>query len=235
MNRVIGLTFASLILALCSGANNEDSSPRVVHKPLPSTPSAATPSVAVVPQVTGLPLNQARKRLHAEGLRVGDVETRPSAQDKGTVLAQGDKKGAEVESGSAVRLVVAAPLPKVPKVVGEQQSVAERQIRHAGFKVKVKKQSTSSAPDGAVLSQLPRGGVSARAGAVVVITVAKKPPAPISNCTSGYSPCLPLASDYDCAGGSGDGPKYVVGPVQVTGSDPYDLDADNDGLGCEEE
>jgi hypothetical protein len=233
MNRVIALTFASLILASCGGTNNEDSSPRVVHKPLPSTTSAATPAVAVVPQVTGLPLDQARKRLHAEGLRVGDVETRPSAQDKGTVLAQGDKKGTEVESGSAVRLVVAAPLPKVPTVVGEQQSAAKRQIRHAGFKVKVKKQSTSSAPDGAVLSQLPRGGASARPGAVVVITVANKPPAPTSTCTPGYSPCLPLASDYDCAGGSGDGPEYVVGVVQVTGSDPYGLDADNDGLGCE--
>lgn len=52
------------------------------------------------------------------------------------------------------------------------------------------------------------------------------------NCTAGYSPCLPPASDYDCAGGSGDGPKYT-GRVTVTGSDPYDLDSDNDGVGCE--
>jgi len=54
------------------------------------------------------------------------------------------------------------------------------------------------------------------------------------NCTPGYSPCLPLASDYDCRGGSGNGPKYS-GPVRVTGSDPYDLDRDGDGDGkaCE--
>jgi hypothetical protein len=54
-----------------------------------------------------------------------------------------------------------------------------------------------------------------------------------AGCTPGYSPCLPPASDYDCAGGSGNGPKYVDGPVTVTGSDPYGLDADNDGVGCE--
>jgi hypothetical protein len=54
-----------------------------------------------------------------------------------------------------------------------------------------------------------------------------------TSCTPGYSPCLPPASDYDCAGGSGNGPKYVDGPVTVTGSDPYGLDADNDGVGCE--
>ena len=52
------------------------------------------------------------------------------------------------------------------------------------------------------------------------------------NCTPGYSPCLPRASDYDCRGGSGDGPKYT-GPVRVTGSDPYNLDRDHDGTGCE--
>jgi hypothetical protein len=51
-------------------------------------------------------------------------------------------------------------------------------------------------------------------------------------CTPGYSPCLPPASDYDCEGGSGDGPEYTA-LVQVSGSDPYGLDADGDGSGCE--
>lgn len=53
------------------------------------------------------------------------------------------------------------------------------------------------------------------------------------NCTPGYSPCLPPASDYDCAGGSGNGPEYAYGPIYVTGSDPYGLDSDGDGVGCE--
>jgi hypothetical protein len=51
------------------------------------------------------------------------------------------------------------------------------------------------------------------------------------NCTPGYSPCPP-ALDYDCRGGSGNGPKYT-GPVRVTGSDPYDLDRDGDEKACE--
>jgi hypothetical protein len=53
------------------------------------------------------------------------------------------------------------------------------------------------------------------------------------HCTRGYKPCLHPASDYDCAGGGGNGPKYVYGTVKVTGSDPYGLDSDNDGVGCE--
>jgi hypothetical protein len=53
------------------------------------------------------------------------------------------------------------------------------------------------------------------------------------NCTPGYSPCIPPGSDVDCAGGSGNGPRYVQGPIRVTGSDPYGLDSDGDGIGCE--
>jgi hypothetical protein len=45
--------------------------------------------------------------------------------------------------------------------------------------------------------------------------------------------CVPIASDVDCAGGSGNGPAYVQGPVKVIGTDIYGLDSDGDGIGCE--
>jgi hypothetical protein len=45
--------------------------------------------------------------------------------------------------------------------------------------------------------------------------------------------CLrPDVSDYDCEGGSGDGP-YYTGRVEVVGDDHYDLDRDGDGVACE--
>jgi len=47
--------------------------------------------------------------------------------------------------------------------------------------------------------------------------------------------CLdPYSSDYDCEGGSGDGPDYT-GEVQVVGVDHYGLDENNNGSGCEAE
>jgi endonuclease YncB( thermonuclease family) len=45
------------------------------------------------------------------------------------------------------------------------------------------------------------------------------------NCMTGYSPCLPIVADLDCSD--------INHPVHVTGSDPYRLDADGDGVGCE--
>lgn len=52
-------------------------------------------------------------------------------------------------------------------------------------------------------------------------------------CDPNYDPCVPIANDVDCAGGRGNGPAYVQGPVRVIGVDIYGLDRDNDGIGCE--
>jgi uncharacterized protein YabE (DUF348 family) len=55
-----------------------------------------------------------------------------------------------------------------------------------------------------------------------------------AQCDPNYSgACVPIASDVDCAGGSGDGPAYVQGPVRVIGTDNHGLDRDHDGWGCE--
>lgn len=57
------------------------------------------------------------------------------------------------------------------------------------------------------------------------------PPSPA--CDPNYDGCVPIDTDVDCAGGSGNGPSYVAGPVRVIGRDIYRLDRDGDGVGCE--
>ena len=54
-----------------------------------------------------------------------------------------------------------------------------------------------------------------------------------TQCDPNYSGCVPIATDVDCAGGKGNGPAYVKGPVKVIGKDIYGLDQDRDGIGCE--
>ncbi|WP_217178856.1 G5 domain-containing protein [Streptomyces sp. AC495_CC817] len=76
-----------------------------------------------------------------------------------------------------------------------------------------------------------------------VTAIGSKAPAPAApvpliqqggGCDPNYTgACVPIASDVDCAGGSGNGPAYVQGPVRIVGSDIYDLDRDGDGIACD--
>lgn len=68
---------------------------------------------------------------------------------------------------------------------------------------------------------------------IVTEAPAPPPPPPAPACDPNYSGCVPIASDVDCAGGTGNGPAYVRGPVSVIGNDIYDLDRDGNGIACE--
>ncbi|MEV1318301.1 G5 domain-containing protein [Micromonospora arborensis] len=65
--------------------------------------------------------------------------------------------------------------------------------------------------------KLVRSTVTKQAVAQVVAVGTKKPQS--SKCDPNYSGCVPIASDVDCAGGSGNGPAYVNGPIRVIGDD----------------
>lgn len=81
--------------------------------------------------------------------------------------------------------------------------------------------------------RLPALALSLAALAAVAVTPAAD--AKKQKCDPNYKGrCLkPNVSDYDCAGGSGNGPYYVSGPFRVVGTDHYRLDADHDGIACE--
>jgi hypothetical protein len=235
-----------LVIASLAGSGDRRS-PSTVVAPLvsisqpPSPEITKTPTVkkTKVPKLNGLSLSTARIRARHSGFEVV-VQERYSDEAAGTVLSITPKAGARAIHGSALTLLVAKPLPKVPSVVGNRLALARRTLKQRGFDVRVEHR-VSSQPQGVVISQAPAGGTGARPGRMVTIVLAKLQPSTSGggggpSCTPGYSPCLPLGpSDYDCYGGSGDGPAYTQPGVvyQVSGSDPYGLDADNDGQGCE--
>jgi len=225
--------------------------PDKTNKPAAASPSQSVGSTAqkarlrrtTVPVLTGMSLEQAREALRAQHLRTGNVERRPSPAQPATVLAQGLRGGKQVAWHSPVPLVLAVAFPRLPATSGRSAAEASAALRNAGYRVRTVEKTVSSGTNGVVLSQTPRGGRPVRPDTVVTLVVARvvqplvttPPPSSSqgSNCTPGYSPCLPPASDYDCGGGSGNGPKYVYVVEHITGSDIYDLDADGDGLGCE--
>ncbi len=142
-----------------------------VAAPSDTASASPSPSLARVPTVEGLSLAKAKRKLRAAGLKVGEVDHRPSNEKKDTVLKQDVHKGTKLEPGSSVALVVAAPLPEVVSVVGKQKSSAVRKLEEAGFRVKKTTQIRTAGRDGVVLSQSPLAGIRAKPGSVVRIVV----------------------------------------------------------------
>src|SRR3954466_5579819 len=204
----------------------------------------AEANAAVRGEVTGL-------RRHVETLNNrfdSDQETLASLRhqvdalvdERADLTAQANDLRSRV-AGLNARLHRIQSRREVPDLGGVALATVQGTADAAGWTLLVDRRE-SSAPVGTVLEQTPGPGATLSAGDMLRIVVAKPlpappPPPPVSSswsggCTPGYSPCLPPASDYDCAGGSGNGPEYT-GFVAFTGSDPYGLDSDTDGVGCE--
>ena len=140
-----------------------------------------------------------------------------------------------------------SPKVEVPRLVGMKLASARQRLATNGLKLRVRYRPTARFAAGTVISQSRRVGAGVAPSSAITLVIAKAlPPPPTTqprpppttsarNCHPSYEgACLDTtASDYDCAGGSGNGPKYVQGPVKVRPPDPFDLDADADGLGCE--
>jgi resuscitation-promoting factor RpfB len=244
MIRVRKHLLLTAVLVLAIGCSDDSPVNVPVTSPTTSTPSPSPeviesspePALVRVPDVVGLRVANGQQQLEDASLFVSVVE-RYSNQPSGTILDQSERAGSKAEEGNTVKLTVAKSFPRVPNVVGRSLDYARRTLTDRGFEVRVTHETSSQRKD-SIIRMSPSPGTEARPGRTVTIVVAKPAPAPPTggggggSCTPGYSPCLPPASDYDCAGESGDGPKYT-GVVTVTGSDPYGLDADNDGTGCE--
>jgi hypothetical protein len=232
-----GFTVATVLLvAVVALADEPAEDPLATATPTPTATATRESTTVPVPVLVGRSTSEAASILDDEGLEVGEITEVESDEAPGTVLEQSTESGTEADPGDEISLVVAAPHPKVPNVVGKSKSEAVKALRAAGYKVKVNTKTVRDGADNVVLKQTPQARSRLATGSVITIVVSdlKKPPVSGGNCTPGYSPCLAPAEDYDCAGGGGNGPEYVYGTVYVTGSDPYDLDSDGDGVACGE-
>ena len=148
----------------------------------------------------------------------------------------------------------------VPRLVSLPVGQAQAALARLGLRWSVAYTLTRNRPTGTVVGQSRTAGSSAAPGTVIALVIAKAPPPtttpprtsapprttsppppparpspPAGNCDRSYPDvCLHDGiGDYDCQGGSGNGPNYVAGPLKVLPPDPFDLDRDGDGIGCE--
>lgn len=136
------------------------------ESPSPTLEEAA-PKLALVPNVVGMPVSEAKVALQEAGLTVSDG----GADDGHVVTATDPAGGTEVEVGSAIALVAEAPMVNVPNVVGMAVSEAENALSDAGFAIN----AGGSSDDNIVSQQTPAGGEQAIAGATVTVTAVPRP------------------------------------------------------------
>lgn len=183
-----------------------------------------------------------------------DVAARPAAEqlaDTGAPATTAPDTTADTTARTDVPAAPVAPAPKaiVRRTVTETQPIGfstrtvddstlvkGRKVTRTGGKAGVRTLTYQvTLTDGRQTAKKLITSVVTRRPVTKVVAIGTKPASSSGGCDPNYSgACVPIASDVDCAGGSGNGPAYVSGPVNVIGSDIYDLDRDGDGVACDD-
>jgi serine/threonine-protein kinase len=146
-------------------------SPAVTSDAVPTLTNAVN-----VPTLTFLGIEQARARLAAAGLILGEVSGQDSAQPAGTVLVVDPPAGRSVLVGSVVRLTVATGQNLVPSVQGLALARAFAKVESMGLVPMLMLTSDPVAPSGEVVGVSPDPGTKVPLGSVVTVLVSNGPP-----------------------------------------------------------
>jgi eukaryotic-like serine/threonine-protein kinase len=134
--------------------------------------SSSADTVAVV-NVVGMPVDQAKQQLSAQGLQVQDDPKETGTTPPNVVFAQDPAAAVKVDKGSAVKLsyVKAKAQVDLPNVVGQNLQQAQATLQQLGVAVQTVEQEATQ-PAGTVLAQDPAPG-KVDAGSTVKLTVSK--------------------------------------------------------------
>ena len=141
-------------------------------------PSGVIPRDIKVPNVTGLPFDDAVRRLAERGLRgIKGEERFHAASPKGTVLEQTPAAGARDVEGASVTLAVSIgqQVGKIPSLVGLTREEAQRRLETEGFELGDVTERPSQTPAGQVLDSHPRGGSDAPVPSPVSLVISSGP------------------------------------------------------------
>ena len=135
-----------------------------------------------VPDLTGSTLAEAKLKLEAASLAVGNKAYQPDSEKApDTVLSQAPLPNARVKSGTAVDLVVVkqASLVEVPRLRGRSLDEAKQALEGLHLTVgRVSQEPNSSVAANTVLSEFPSSGRKVDSGTAIDMVVAQAAPPP---------------------------------------------------------
>ena len=136
------------------------------------------PHYATLPDLSGVSVSAATRRLDALGLstRLGD-QVFSASVGQGLVVSTSPAVGTRVRTGTTVTLVTSAgpDLVPVPIVVGQSEEAATTLLTRSGFVPRVDRQYSDSVPGGTVMSSSPVAGQAIHQGSFVDLVVSLGP------------------------------------------------------------
>ncbi|QTZ91505.1 Stk1 family PASTA domain-containing Ser/Thr kinase [Streptomyces auratus] len=136
------------------------------------------PNIVTVPDLSGTPVADAKRKLRDRGLIPG-TEAREFSDEvaKGSVIRTDPVAGSKRRPDTAVGLTISrGPAVQVPGVLGSKRADAATTLRAAGFQVRFADQPVFSTQDkGTVARQTPAEGGKLGKGDTVTLTLSKGP------------------------------------------------------------
>jgi len=136
------------------------------------------PGNTTVPSVVGLPTKAAEQDITRARLKFRLQHETSDTIPVGRATRTQPGDGQSVPVGTRVTLFISSgrPMVTVPNVVGQSEGAARAQLIDQGFQVTTSTETTTSAPDGDVISQSPAAQVLVSPGATINLVIAKAPP-----------------------------------------------------------
>ncbi|WPF66187.1 MULTISPECIES: Stk1 family PASTA domain-containing Ser/Thr kinase [unclassified Corynebacterium] len=132
-----------------------------------------------VPDVAGLPLNEARSALEELGLEV-DTSEEPSPEvERGSVIRSNPAAGSTLQEGTSVQLTVSSgkEVTDVPNLTGLTLQQASSTLQAAGLSLnsQATEEESDTVPEGQIIQQNPAAGTQISKGSQISVTISSGP------------------------------------------------------------
>jgi serine/threonine-protein kinase len=136
-----------------------------------------TPKQIEVPDVVGKPDDIAARTLQDAGFEVNVERVTSPTVKRDTVATQSPQPGEMAEEGATVTINVSSGPGQatIPFLEGERREVAERRLREAGFRARVRREFSEDVERGRVIETSPPARTLYERGRTVVLTVSRGP------------------------------------------------------------
>lgn len=136
------------------------------------------PDTSPVPPLRGLSLEEAKKALEENSLKLGTVEEEFNEEvEKGKIISSNPESGYSVNRGSAVKVVVSKGIDDTPiklsNYTGIDQNDVVSQLKDLGIDVVIKTGTSNKVDVGQVYDMEPKSGETVKKGDTVTIYVSE--------------------------------------------------------------